>query len=220
MPAGEMLAGTVGGAPRVTGQTVFDRRWRSAGPAAAAAAVCAFTAVVALRDPFKHQVTPPCPFHDVDRPLVPVLRSDPGVLGGHPRRSAAHAARQRPVPDHRWACRLVLVRLVRQSDQSLEHPFTKRAGVRLGGRHRSRRLHRVSQPARFRGSRPPVLTGLNVCGQREMPMPPRVDAPYRLFSRSRSSRPIVERLARAASSSWSAGTTHASSNSMPSGSLP
>ncbi len=63
MPAGEMLAGTVGGAPRVTGQTVFDRPWRSAGPVAAAAAVCAFTAVVALRDPFKHQVTPPCPFH-------------------------------------------------------------------------------------------------------------------------------------------------------------
>ena len=64
MPAGEMLAGTVGGAPRATGtEPVFDRRWPTAGPVAAAAAVCAFTAVVALRDPFKHQVTPPCPFH-------------------------------------------------------------------------------------------------------------------------------------------------------------
>ena len=59
-----MLAGTVGGVP-ATGpwQAVSRRRWPAAGPVATAAAVCVLTGVVALRDPFKHQITPPCPFH-------------------------------------------------------------------------------------------------------------------------------------------------------------
>lgn len=32
---------------------------------AAAAAVCVLTAVVSWRDPFRHEVTPPCPFHEL-----------------------------------------------------------------------------------------------------------------------------------------------------------
>jgi len=64
VPAGEMLAGTVGGAPRTGSGQAFDgRRWPAAGPVATAAAVCVLTGVVAWRDPFKHQITPPCPFH-------------------------------------------------------------------------------------------------------------------------------------------------------------
>jgi hypothetical protein len=66
VPAGEMLAGTGGRAPQPgTGHPVDGRRWPAAGPLLAAAALCALTGVVALRDPFKHHLTPPCPFHEL-----------------------------------------------------------------------------------------------------------------------------------------------------------
>jgi len=66
VPAGEVLVGTGGRAPRPgTGQPVAGQRWPAAGPVLAAAALCALTGVVALRDPFKHQLTPPCPFHEL-----------------------------------------------------------------------------------------------------------------------------------------------------------
>jgi hypothetical protein len=66
VPAGEMLAGTGGRAPQPgTGHPVDGRRWPAAGPLLAAAALCALTGVVTLRDPFKHHLTPPCPFHEL-----------------------------------------------------------------------------------------------------------------------------------------------------------
>jgi hypothetical protein len=66
VPVGEMLAGTLGG-PSSTGagHAVHRGRWPAAGPVVAAAAVCVLTAVVSWRDPFKHEVTPPCPFHEL-----------------------------------------------------------------------------------------------------------------------------------------------------------
>ena len=54
----------------------------------------------------------------------------------------------------------------------------------------------------------------------EIPIPPRVSAPWRAISWSMSRGPIRLRASRAASSSRSAGTIHAISNSSPSGSLP
>src|SRR5690606_5209579 len=54
----------------------------------------------------------------------------------------------------------------------------------------------------------------------DTPTPPRVRLPYRAFAASRSKGRSRLRAARASSSSWSAGTTHTTSNSIPSGSLP
>jgi len=66
VPVGEMLAGTVGGMARTgVARGAYGRRWPAAGPVATAAGVCALTALVAVRDPFKHQITPPCPFHEL-----------------------------------------------------------------------------------------------------------------------------------------------------------
>jgi hypothetical protein len=66
VPVGEMLAGTAAEAPqRGAARTVLGTRWPAAGPVLTAAAVCVFTGVVAWRDPFKHEVTPPCPFHEL-----------------------------------------------------------------------------------------------------------------------------------------------------------
>ena len=61
-----MLAGTLRDAPyTVARQTVYGSRWPAAGPVLVAGAVCVLTGVVALRDPFKHELSPPCPFHEL-----------------------------------------------------------------------------------------------------------------------------------------------------------